>query len=184
MPPPQDVRKRIKELEEQTAVQTSQQLSYKCVELTFNSGFATDIYRMSFLTICDLFGPDISKMIRNRYHAHEAELFRAVEEAREVALMERDPDEDMGEKFFKIELMLQSILCEKYRCVLLWIQCPAPNEYSPSPMNRDLYFLLIAITGSGVFDFVYDYHHQRDNVEKADAEQIDDLVEKLNHAAD
>src|ERR1700679_4038299 len=96
-----------------------------------------------FLKICDLFGPEISTLIRNRYCTQETELYRVADEVITAwEDMEGEPDpHDRNEVFLKIELTLQSILCERYRCVDL-LRTEHPISTHPSQLTEFCIFHL------------------------------------------
>lgn len=50
--------------------------------------------------------------------------------------------------------------------------------------RRNSYFAVINLIGGDVFNFVEDYHRQRDGVIETEAARIDDMIERIRHAVD
>ena len=89
-----------------------------------------------------------------------------------------------GSRRLNTLLELQTVLCTEYRYVCssltrIWFWC-----LTLYPHQRNAYFTVINLIGAGVFSFVEDYHCQRDGILEAEAAKIDDMIERIRHAAD
>jgi hypothetical protein len=67
--------------------------------------------------------------------------------------------------------------------VCLNTSCDFPLRFHGILYNRKSYFAIINIVGCDIFDLVEDFHHQCDGVAEAEAARIDDMVERIRHAA-
>lgn len=90
-------------------------------------------------------------------------------------------DEDEADIRLKTLLELQTILCTEYRyaCHQLWLEFLTFISHT-----RNAYFTVINLIGPKVFRFVEDGHQQCDGVRELEAARIDDMVERIAHAAD
>ena len=58
---------------------------------------------------------------------------------------------------------------------------------SPSHLcfpSRNLYFTIISLMGAAIFNLVGDHHCQCDGVLEEEAARVDDMIERIKHAAD
>lgn len=51
-------------------------------------------------------------------------------------------------------------------------------------LQRQSFFAVIALLGPEIFRMVADRHHQRDALLEAEAAKQDDMIERVQHAAD
>jgi hypothetical protein len=136
--------------------------------------------RTSFFTIINLFGPTIFVVTANHYGRRDLLLTVAADEAIVARIAEKGPQANEDYIRVKIQLELQTVLCTEYRCALI----PAMAPLGPHTLyNRNKYFAAVNLIGCNIFDLTGDFHHQRDGTAEAEAARIDDLVERIRHAA-
>ena len=88
-----------------------------------------------------------------------------------------------GSRRLNTLLELQTVLCTEYRYVhslltRIWFWC-----LTLYPI-KEMCITVINLIGAGVFNFVEDNHRQCDGILEAEAARIDDMIERIKHAAD
>ena len=74
------------------------------------------------------------------------------------------------------QLELHTMLYTEYRYTCL----PTIRRSGTQPLHRrNAYFAVINLIGGDVFNFVEDFHHQRDGVIEAEVAMIDDMIERI-----
>ena len=136
--------------------------------------------RSSFFGVIRLFGPTIFAAVVNRHNQRDIQLAAEADKAIVAHMNDRGPGASEVSVRLSTLLELQTILCTEYRYA--W-SIDATNTRTLSS-HRNSYFAIISLIGVGVFNFVGDHHRQHDGVIEAEAARVDDMVERIRHAAD
>ena len=138
--------------------------------------------RNSCFEVIHLFGPTIFALVVSHYQQRDAQLAAGAAEAIGTHMMvDGTPTTNMIYVGLKTQLELETILCMEYRCARSPSVGPARRlRFSP----RNLYFTLINLIGAAIFNLVGDHHRQHDGVLEAEAARMDDMMERIRHAAD
>jgi len=118
----------------------------------------------------------------NRNIQRDIRLTTEAEKAIDAYMADRGPGASETSVSLSTLLELQTILCTEYR----YVQSLTVTVISPfiHLCHRNSYLTIINLIGVAVFSFVGDHHRQRDGVIEAEAARVDDLIEKIRHAAD
>ena len=144
-------------------------------------------YRRSFFGVIRLFGPTILAVVMARHRERDTRLHNEADRVIDACIADLEAPISNRRKSLirlKTKIELQTTLCTEYRYVL---SINAPQKPIPGIHvldTRDSYFNVINLIGVEIFDFVLDPHAQRDGVGERDGARIDDMIERIRHAAD
>jgi len=141
-------------------------------------------HRRSFFGVIRLFGPNIQEVVMTRYGDHDRRLRNEANRVIDARIADLVGPTAANESYIRLKTKfeLESALYVEYRYAKL---ITAKLVFGIHALDtRDSYFSAINLIGDGIFNFVLDFHAQRDGVGERDGARIDDMIERIRHAAD